>query len=304
MGFAPEPKSFTGTGNIRVGTAGWSYPDWKGRVYPSSRPSGFSEPGYLADYFDVLEINTSFYRPVAGTTALKWVRQVSHNPRFRFTAKLHQNFTHSGGATPDDERAFHEMAGALAGADRLGAVLVQFPWSFRNNAENRGYLTDLLARFRQYPMVVETRHASWDDIHFLELLREAGAAFCNIDQPVIGKSLEPSAMVTSNVGYVRLHGRNYKEWFGESGRDARYNYLYGKDELKPWKERIEQVASKTSATYVIANNHYQGQAAANALELISLLLGGPVRAPDPLVAAYPRLEECTIPEQGRLWRAQ
>lgn len=318
MGFPPEPKGFTGAsplkGRIRVGPAGWSYRDWSGIVYPKTRPSGFQEAGFLARFFDVLEINTSFYRAVPAATAAKWVRQVAHNPHFRFTAKLHQSFTHQGskhfGNTrpggaglaniEPEEAGFREMADALAREDRLGAVLAQFSWSFRNTAENRDYLAALLERFREYPMVVETRHSSWDDPGYFALLQEKHAGFCNIDQPVIGKSLAPSARTTSQVGYVRLHGRNYKDWFSESGRDARYDYLYAKEELESWKLRTEQVARDATSTYVITNNHYQGQAAANALELISLLVDGPVPAPDSLVASYPRLRGCTVTEQQRL----
>jgi uncharacterized protein YecE (DUF72 family) len=307
IGFASYQVYHSSVHNsIRVGPAGWSYPDWKGRVYPRHRPPGFSEPGYLADFFDVIEINTSFYGAVPGTRAAKWVSQVAHNPRFQFTAKLHQNYTHRLSpadltATDADDQGVREMADVLAGAGRLGALLVQFPWSFRNNTENRDYVGNLLEKFREYPMVVETRHASWNDKRYLDLLQEKNAAYCNIDQPVIGKSLEPSALATSNVGYVRLHGRNYKDWFAETGRNARYDYLYGTAELESWKDRIKQVAAKTASTYVITNNHFEGQAAANALELISILLDAPVRAPEQLVEAYPRLEACTVDEQGRLF---
>ena len=289
---------------IRVGPAGWSYPDWRGIVYPAARPAGFHEAGYLARFFDVLEINTCFYHPVRAAIAAKWVRHVAHNPRFRFTAKLHQSFTHTGNPTDADERGFREMADVLAGADRLGAVLIQFPWSFRNTAENRAYLQALLDRFPEYPLVVEVRHSSWNEPRFWSLLRERRAGFCNIDQPVIGPSLAPTAQATSPVGYVRLHGRNYKEWFGESGRDARYNYFYSAAELEAWKPRVEEVASRSATTYVITNNHYQGQAVANALQFVSLLLQAPVQAPASLVAAYPQLRECTNTEQGLLFTTE
>ncbi len=301
--------------HIRVGPAGWSYADWKGIVYPVKRPLGFHEAGYLASFFDVLEINTSFYRPVPAAMAEKWLRQVGHNPRFQFTAKLHQSFTHTGNPTDADELGFRAMADVLAGAGRLGAVLIQFPWSFRHTDENRRYVAALLERFREYPVVVEVRHSSWGEPGFFDLLRECGAGFCNLDQPLIGESLAPTTEVTSRVGYIRLHGRNYREWFRASGRresqaapsssrarrDARYNYLYSKAELGAWKPRIEGVAGRAEATFVIANNHYQGQAVANALELVSLLLNAPVKAPPSLVAAYPQLQECTTTEQGFLF---
>ncbi len=291
--------------SVRVGTAGWNYRDWIGPVYPRKRPRGFHELGYLAQFFDVAEINTSFYGAVRPSTARKWLEAVAPFPHFQFTAKLHQAFTHHmNPAEPPpalDTEEFRAFASTLADAGKLGAVLAQFPWSFKNTADNRAYLERLLDTFTEYPMVVEARHASWDDPQFWKLLVDRGAGFCNIDQPVIGKSLGPSARRTSGVGYVRLHGRNYKEWFAEHGRDARYDYLYSREELAGWKERVEQVSQNASATYVIANNHYQGQAAANALELISMLLDAPVPAPSALVEAYPRLADVTVTAQPSLF---
>lgn len=286
---------------IRVGPAGWSYPDWKGIVYPRERPPGFHEAGYLARFFDVLEINTSFYRPVAAPLAARWLGYVAHNPRFRFTAKLHRSFTHEGHPSDAEERGFREMADVLAREDRLGAVLAQFPWSFRNTPDNRTYLEALLERFQEYPLVVEVRHRSWNEPGVFSLLAQRRVGFCNIDQPLIGESLAPSTAVTSPVGYIRLHGRNYKNWFRETGRNARYDYLYSKSELESWKPRVEEVASQAASTYVITNNHYLGQAAANALELISMLLDAPVEAPPDLVAAYPQLKEYTTTKQGLLF---
>jgi len=314
MGFTEMDKAFNPApigqasrpvvhNSIRVGTAGWNYRDWIGPVYPRQRSKGFHELGYIAQFFDVLEINTSFYGAVRPATARKWLQEVSPFPRFQFTAKLHRAFTHQtnpgahpGAAPPATDAAeFRAFADTLAGQGKLGAVLAQFPWSFKNNADNRRYLETLLDAFKDYPMVVEARHASWDDATFWALLAERGTGFCNIDQPVIGRSLGPSARRTSAVGYVRLHGRNYKEWFAEHGRNARYDYLYSREELAGWKDRVEQVSQNSAATFVIANNHYQGQAAANALELISMLLDAPVPAPAPLVEAYPRLAELTMP---------
>ncbi len=279
--------------DIRIGPAGWNYRDWAGVVYPRRRATGFSEVGYIAQFFDVAEINTSFYGAVRQSTAEKWLRDVDSNPRFQFTAKLHQVFTHQRNPVDSDEHGFRTLADTLASSGRLGAVLAQFPWSFKNTVENRQYLDSLLERFREYPMVVEARHSSWHDPAFWTLLAERGAGFCNIDQPVIGRSLGPSARTTSRVGYVRLHGRNYKDWFterqGVEGRNARYDYLYTAQELGEWKERIEQVAESELPTYVITNNHYQGQAAANALELIAMIDRLPPAAPALLVEAYPRL---------------
>ncbi len=284
---------------IRVGPAGWSYQDWAGIVYPRRRPQGFHEATYLADYFDAIELNVTFYRPVTSEMARGWLRRVAHNPRFVFTAKLWQQFTHEGELTPANEREFRPAMETLAQAGKLGALLAQFPWSFKNTVENRGYLEQLIERFRDFPLVVEVRHGSWNRREFYEWLAEQRVGFCNIDQPVIGRSLEPGERATAPVGYVRLHGRNYEEWFSEREDDAggeRYNYLYSLEELKPWVRRIEKVAEETEVTFVITNNHFHGKAVTNALQLVHLLTGRRVKVPPPLLARYPELEAVAAPQ--------
>ncbi|MFQ5694652.1 MAG: DUF72 domain-containing protein, partial [Terriglobia bacterium] len=181
---------------------------------------------------------------------------------------------------------------------KLGALLAQFPFSFKNVPENRAYLERLAERFRDFPLVIEVRHASWNQLEFYDWLTERGIGFCNIDQPVIGRSLKPSEHATAPVGYVRLHGRNYKEWFSspDSGEreDAtgaeRYNYLYSSEELEPWAERIESVAANSELTFVITNNHFRGQAVTNALQLIYRFKQQRVKVPPPLLKHYPELE--------------
>lgn len=283
---------------VRVGPAGWSYPDWAGYVYPSRRPKAFHEAAYLAQFFDTIEINTSFYQPLRADHAASWIERVSANPRFIFTAKLWQRFTHlaspaSPAATADDESAVRAGFDVLRAAGKLGAVLLQFPFSFHRTRENVAYLTSVVKRFGDYPLVVEVRHASWDVPETFGMLRERGVGFCNIDQPVIGHSLQPSAEVTSSIGYVRLHGRRYDTWFTDDAEvpaHERYNYLYSKEELGPWADRIKKVAEDSRITFVITNNHYQGKAAVTALELISLLKGTKVKVPEPLRQHYPQLD--------------
>ncbi|HEV2389077.1 MAG TPA: DUF72 domain-containing protein [Candidatus Acidoferrales bacterium] len=279
-------------GRIRVGPAGWSYADWAGIVYPAHRPAEFHEAAFLAQYFDTIEVNTSFYQPLRPQTCHRWIERVAANPNFLFTAKLWQRFTHETGATAEDERSFRAGLDALAGAGRLGAVLLQFPFSFHNTAENRARLEDLVERFGAYPLVVEVRHGTWNDRGFFHWLHERGAGFCNIDQPVIGRSMKPSDRVTAPVGYIRLHGRRYDTWFSDDPAtppEERYNYLYSAEELEPWAERARHVAAHTRTTFVITNNHFQGKAVVNALELIHLLTGAKVDVPDPLRRHYPEL---------------
>jgi uncharacterized protein YecE (DUF72 family) len=283
---------------LRVGPAGWSYPDWAGYVYPSRRPKGFHEAAYLAEFFDTIEINTSFYQPLRPDHAAQWLDRVAANPRFLFTAKLWQRFMHDPAEPPSlaaaaDERAVRAGFDVLRTAKKLGAVLLQFPFSFHRTKETITSLTATLNRFSDYPLVIEVRHASWNSSETLALLREHDAGFCNIDQPVIGRSLAPSAQATSPVGYVRLHGRRYDTWFTDDiaiPAHERYNYLYSSEELAPWISRARKVSERARETFVITNNHFQGKSVVNALQLISILKGTKVKVPEPLRQHYPQLD--------------
>ena len=285
---------------IRVGPAGWSYKDWEGVVYPEKPGKKFDPLEYLSRFFDTIEINSSFYRPPTPSTTKSWANRVAANKQFTFTAKLHRVFTHERGkATKEDEKAFRVGMDVLAKEGKLGSVLLQFPWSFKNTADDRIYLAKLLERFRQYPLVVEVRHASWNNEEVYEWFEEREVGVCNIDQPIFSRSIRPAALTTSPVGYVRLHGRNYKNWFREKApRDERYNYLYSVDELEPWLVRIKQVAKQTRETYVITNNHFRGQAVVNAVEIKAALKEKPVPAPAPLFDVYPRLAESATPSEN------
>jgi uncharacterized protein YecE (DUF72 family) len=281
-------------GQLRIGPAGWSYADWVGYVYPTRRPKDFHEAAYLSGFFDTIEINTSFYQPLNPEHAALWLERVAANPSFVFAAKLWQKFTHDPSATLEDERAVRAGFDVLREANKLGAVLLQFPFSYHRAADTIQYLDTLLTRFADYPLVVELRHASWQIPETLNLLRGHQAGFCNLDQPIIGRSLEPSAETTSPVGYVRLHGRRYDSWFDDNPDTPphkRYNYLYTVEELNPWVERIRTIREQAQNTYVITNNHYQGKAVVNALELISILKGTKVKVPEPLRQHFPQLEQ-------------
>ncbi len=286
------------TNRIRIGPAGWSYKDWEGIVYPQKPGAKFDPLEYLARFFDTVEINSSFYRPFTAATAKSWAQRVARAREFLFTAKLNRVFTHERGkATADDEKQVREGLDELASANKLGAVLLQFPWSFKNTDEDRVYLAKLLDRFKDFPLVLEIRHLSWNNPQIYEWLEEMEVGICNIDQPLFAKSIKPGAHATSQIGYVRLHGRNYQDWFREKApRDDRYNYLYSLDELEPWITRIKQIAEKTRESYVITNNHFRGQAVVNALEIKSTLREELVPAPVPLFQKYPNLANSAAPE--------
>jgi uncharacterized protein YecE (DUF72 family) len=275
---------------IRFGPAGWDYPDWRGAVYPRPAPRGFDPLAYLARWFDTVEINSTFYRPQRPEVARGWCQRVAARPRFLFTAKLWRRFTHEREAYGAEEvKAARGALDAMAGERRLGAVLLQFPWSFRRAAASEEWLRDLFRALAGLPLVLEVRHASWNVPETYAELTERGVGFVNLDQPQFRDSIRPSAVATAPVGYVRVHGRNYRDWFREdASRDARYDYLYTADELRPWAERIEALAAEPDVedVYVVTNNHFAGKAVANATMLHAMVEGEKVEAPPDALRQY------------------
>jgi uncharacterized protein YecE (DUF72 family) len=283
--FAPPRRSTP----LRVGPAGWNYKDWENIVYGR----GVDPLAFLADYVDMIEINSSFYAPPRTGDAASWARRVAHNRNFRFTAKAWQRISHQRrpeepAALEADCDAVRRSLAPLAEAGILGALLVQFPWSFRHTPENMEYLDRVFRRLADFPLVVEVRHAGWDTDSFYDFLRIHNVGFCNIDQPVIGQSLRPDDRVTAPPGYIRLHGRNYADWFREgAGRDARYNYLYSREEIRQLSGSIRKMGQTTEEPYAVTNNHFRGQALVNALEIVEELGGAAPAVPPLLKAAYP-----------------
>ena len=283
----------TRAGIVRVGPAGWSYEDWKGIVYGPEVPRQIHPLRFLSAYFDTVEINATFYRPNDPKHAERWIREVEANETFMFTAKLWDRFTHKRQAWPDESEVAAYRVGLqpLVDAGKLGAVLLQFPWSFKRTDDSRRWLGRIVETFRDYPLAIELRHDSWCRDEVYAGLREASIAFCNIDQPLFERSIEPTALVTAPLGYVRLHGRNHDAWFDDSAhRDERYNYLYSEDELAPWLARIETIRGLAGDTYAVTNNHFRGQAIVNAIELQRALNRPLPDLPQHLLDEYPRLK--------------
>ena len=266
---------------IRIGPAGWSYKDWEGTVYPASPGRGFDQLAYIAELFDTVEVNSSFYRTPPPTHSSSWLRRTALNPEFRFTTKLFRGFTHEKAMPPMEEaRAFRRYLDPFQEDDRLGALLIQFPWSFRDGPEARERLQTIFELFAGYPKVVEVRHASFGQEDFLHFLEDHAAGIAAIDQPVFHDSIRPGEVASGETAYVRFHGRNYEKWWNHKESWERYDYLYSPQELGPWVERIGSMAESRD-TYVITNNHFRGQAVVNAIDL-KTSLGQPVRIPETL----------------------
>jgi uncharacterized protein YecE (DUF72 family) len=181
----------------------------------------------------------------------------------------------------------------LAAAGKLGALLAQFPPSFKNSAKECDYVSDLLRAFDDYPIAVELRHASWSDRfdETLDLLNAFQAAWVQIDEPKFRFSIRQNYLPNvKGFYYMRLHGRNAAKWWTHDKSEDRYNYLYSSDELKEFTETVAAARAIVRKTYLYTNNHFSAKSVANAA-MIKQQLGEPVTGeyPPEFVARYPDL---------------
>jgi len=255
------------------GPAGWSYADWRGAVYPEPLPARFNHLAFLAAEFDFVEVNTSFYRVPAPSLTSGWVSKTAACPDFIFWLKLHQSFTHEGKLEKPVIESFHACLQPLAEAEKLAGLLAQFPYSFKRTAANLAFLQDLAGHFSACPLAVEFRHQSWLEDDVLAFFKKNGLIWANIDQPQISASLPLTALVTGrDTAYLRLHGRNARDWFSDKGRDARYDYNYSASELGRLAEVVARLKEQAKKVFVSGNNHYKGAAVRNLLQLKEILL--------------------------------
>lgn len=298
-------------GEIRIGTSGWSYPSgngtWNGVFYPTGRKGRgrgkLDELAFYAEHFDTVEINSTFYRTPSPATAKSWAQRTPRN--FEFSLKLFQKFTHpemyekaTGTDSWDlgrkDVDEFRAAIDPLASAGKLGALLAQFPASFKNEPDSRGYLEWLLENFRDYMVAVELRHKSWSDdpLDTLQLLDRFAAAWTQIDEPKFRFSIRQNLLPNvRTLYYLRLHGRNAKQWWKHEKSEDRYNYLYSSEELEPFAEAAETASRKVKKAYLYANNHFSAQSVANAA-ILKHKTGQPLEGeyPEEFVERYPDLK--------------
>jgi uncharacterized protein YecE (DUF72 family) len=264
-------------------------------VYPAHKPPGFHALPYLARYFDGIEIDSSFYALPRRENAARWVAHVAQRREFRFWVKLHKDFTHAAAEWSDAElatrgRAFRDGIEPLVQSRKLEALLAQFPVTYLFGQTEVRRLGRLRALFDPLPLVLEVRHASWYTRPALDTVRGLGYSLAHVDLPPAWNHPPAWHAATGPVGYLRLHGRNAAQWFREGAeRDDRYDYLYAPAELDELARRAQRIAAEHDTTAVVTNNHFAGQAVANALELLQRLRGVPVPAPPEIVEAYPRL---------------
>lgn len=291
---------------VRIGVSGWSYPDWKGVVYPRSCRDTLR---FVAELVDFVEINVTFYRTPRAAMVESWVQRTA-DLGTSFTAKLPQRATHEGIVDPVDATAFRAALQPLTDSGRLSALLAQF--SFRLEAGD-GAFRHLGAIAQAFggmaPLLLEVRHASWRAPAAQARATGLGFRLIHLDYPGAETGFRaPADELSRSPGleYLRLHGRNARAWFDKTaGRDATYDWLYGPVEVTEIERRVAAIRALAAAStvLVVANNHFRGQALTLALQLASWARGSKVAVPATMLTHYPQLASIARHAQRRLFDA-
>jgi uncharacterized protein YecE (DUF72 family) len=290
---------------IYIGTAGWSYKDWLTSFYPQSQSKNFDWLEFYSMYFNVVEVNSSYYTYIDPKIVDGWIKKIEDREDFLFTIKLHQDFTHKKKYSSEQIKSVKTNLNKLIKVNRFGGLLIQFPYSFVLDKENANHIKSLIDIFSEYEKFVEVRHKSWFIQRFFNFLENSNSSLCTIDQPQIGEAVEFNPIKAGNNLYIRFHGRNTKAWkasisnYGKEQtyeqQNERYNYLYSPGELIEIEQKLKEVLDTVKKVFIILNNHPNGNAVANAYELIHLLNERiRVNIPETTLKAYPRLSKISL----------
>lgn len=266
---------------FHIGTAGWSYKDWVPNFYPKQQTKDFDWLKFYTASFNCVEVNSSYYVYLSPKIVESWIRKIEDVEDFLFTIKLHQDFTHNRKYDKTGVKSMYDNLMLLERAERLGGLLIQFPYSFQFNDANAEYLRILNDTFSNYKQFIEVRHSSWNRKEALDFIKTLDITLCTIDQPEIGKAIQFDPIITNDIAYFRFHGRNAEAWkksFANFGKEQsydqqseRYHYRYTQGELAEVLQKIRLIYDKVKKIFIIMNNHPQGNAVVNAKEFMEML---------------------------------
>ncbi len=253
--------------DVKIGTSGYSYEDWRDKFYPSDLPKAQMLKFY-SQFFRAVEINSSYYHIPDRFVFQRMAEKTP--PNFEFIVKVNQETTHRRMENKEAVSKLLESLKPMIEYKKLHGLLAQFPYSFHNNEKNRRYLVETKQLVGDIPLFVEFRNDGWLKEQITPFLQQNGLCYVNVDEPDLKGLIPPQAMVTNPPGYIRFHGRNEEAWWNGQG-SQRYDYEYSKDELKEWLNNISQILKKTPKVYIFFNNHPQGKAIKNAREMTEIL---------------------------------
>jgi uncharacterized protein YecE (DUF72 family) len=258
-----------------IGTSGYSFKDWRGRIYPAN----LKEADLLAYYendlgFNTVEINYTYYSQPRAATSESMCRRTSEG--FLFSVKAHKTLTHEFFDMKSRERRDNkqDIEEFLAGIEpfrahqKLLCVLAQFPPWMMPRPENKEYITVLRDALAPTPLVIEFRNRIWHNEETFEFLAREGLGYCVVDEPPFPNLLPYDPRATTDLAYIRWHGRS-EAWY--KGSEERYNYLYSRDELASFLPSLRGLGEETRTLAGYFNNCHAGAAATNASMLKDLL---------------------------------
>jgi len=253
--------------DVKIGTSGYSYEDWREVFYPRGLPKG-DMLDFYSRTFDCVEVNSTYY---AVPRPSVFYRMNEKTPeKFEFIVKVHRTTTHDRAPADDTLVQLLEAVKPLSESGKFSGFLAQFPYSFKNTPANREYLRRIREVLRDNPLFVEFRNWTWVRDETYSFLKENHINYVNVDEPPLRGLIKPQDRVTGEMGYVRFHGRNTVDWW-KGTNQTRYNYLYSRQELDEWMIGLSRILFKAYKSYIFFNNHPQGKAVQNALMLKEII---------------------------------
>jgi uncharacterized protein YecE (DUF72 family) len=283
----------------RVGTGGWEHEVFDSCFYPHERASSADKLNFFARYFQAVELRATFWDDsLTAADAREWIGAVQDAPGFLFNVKLHSAFTHDRSLRPDLTRSVRGVLQELSRHNRLGSLLVQFPYSFTNTGTNRHHIIRIAEVFRGFPLHAEFRHQSWNQEGLVTFLREHSLGVVGADMPRVRQYMPFITAVCGESAYLRLHGRNEKGWL-LNGYDSRYDYQYNTREIREITRRLRSLETRCRTVMVICNNNTGGKSLPLAFQLLAAIREGkPVAVPPGTLRAFPFLSSIASPSSG------
>ncbi len=283
---------------VLIGIGGWEHEVLDQCFYPRPGMTSAEKLAYYAGFFGVTEVRPTFWDESLGAVdAREWLEGVRGAGEFLFNVKLHRAFTHERQVRPAMTRSVRSVLQELARANRLGALLMQFPYGFTNTGTNRHYVTKLAELFNGFPTYVEFRHNSWQMPGLLSFLAENGLGAVSADMPKVRQYMPFITGLSGSNAYLRLHGRNEKGWL-LNAMETRYDYLYNGRELIELRRRLDELAGRAKQVMVICNNTTGGKAVATALQIsCAVRAGDHFAVPAVAYRTFPSVRDLGIPAE-------
>jgi uncharacterized protein YecE (DUF72 family) len=245
---------------LYLGTGGYSNDDWIGLLYPpGTKPTDYLK--VYAKHFNAVELNSSFYA-IPGLKAFEGMVKKSE-AKVRFSVKIPQEMTHKRDADEELYKRLLESVQPLREVGMLGPFLAQFPYSFHRTPDNRVYLKNLVDHFVNEKLAIEFRHNSWHNPEVTEALKSLKLISVSVDYPPLQGLPKPKLELTSDIAYLRMHGRNKEKWWDGKDQGERHDYEYSRDELKPWVLQIKEHEEELNQVYIMMQNTTKGHALKN-----------------------------------------